>query len=364
MEPIVHYNGPHHILEQLPDEKWQWIKQPSLAESQQGLQNPLANCPTSIVLRKPHRPFSPVTSPTEPFEMKPKATFYLRVKIKEETCMSGYANSERCGKHSVQANLDETFLFDVSEACTATLSIYSQHKPTLFYSRSHHHHHHQQQDNFVGSHVFQIRMSPAQKHVQRHMITDPTTGQSYQVLVVCGIYVSHRSQTMVNNSLLLEDYLTVQVRGTFTPRLERFWAVVRGVQLELYDFDFRETRPPIYVIPLHTLLEAYHNDIEEQEEQPIGTGGLILQFSEETLDSAYRRSILDHPEFECRMYVLAETMQRSKEWEHVLNYMVSIFDECREEQVGNDDDSNDDDYDDDFPSYQQHGSIVPTKFLW
>jgi hypothetical protein len=56
MEPIVHYNGSYHTLEQLPDEKWQWIKRPSLAESQQGLQNPLATCSTSIVFRKPHRP--------------------------------------------------------------------------------------------------------------------------------------------------------------------------------------------------------------------------------------------------------------------------------------------------------------------
>ncbi|ORZ15102.1 hypothetical protein BCR42DRAFT_492048 [Absidia repens] len=427
MEPVVHYNGAHHTLEQLPDEKWQWIKHPSLAESQQGLQNPLANCATSIVFRKPHRPFSPLTSPTEPKEMKPKATFYLRarlfrcgVQIHEETCMSAYTASEKCGKNSVQANLDETFLFDVDESCNATLSIYSQQRAgvQLFYPRAQQ----QNQDIRVGQHQFQIHLSPTQKHVQRQVITDHSNGQSYQVLVVFGVYVSHRSQTMINNSKLMEDYLTMQVRGTFTPRLERFWVVVRGVQLELYDFDFRETRPPLHIIPLHTLIEAYHGNAEEQDEQPIGAGGLTLQFSEHTLDPAYRRSILDHPEFECRMYVLAENMERSKQWEQVLNYMVSIFDECREEteldsigdSIGEDDEDDDDDDDDyglygddiyadlasggtsqkneknsedeedeeevkyysqydflkspSFPQYkkqqQQQCSIVPTKFLW
>jgi hypothetical protein len=102
------------------------------------------------------------------------------------------------------------------------------------------------------------------------------------------------------------------------------------------------------------LLEAYHESSEEQSEQPIGMGGLILQFSEDTLDPAYRRSILDHPEFECRMYVLAENMERSKEWENVFNYMVSLFDECREEaeidSIGDDDD---DDYDDDDDDYEE-----------
>ncbi|KAI8337192.1 hypothetical protein BC941DRAFT_470928 [Chlamydoabsidia padenii] len=375
MEPIVHYNGSYHTLEQLPDEKWQWIKHPSLAETQQGLQNPLATCSTSIVFRKPHRPFSPLTSPTEIKDMKPKATFYLRVlqitsqdsskarlfrcgvQIHEETCMSAYTASEKCGKNSVQANLDETFLFDVDESCNATLTIYAQHRPgvQLFYPRTQQSH----QDICVGKHQFQIHLSPTQKHVQRHVITDHTNGQSYQVLVVFGVYVSHRSQTIINNSKLMEDYLTMQVRGTFTPRLERFWVVVRGVQLELYDFDFRETRPPLHIIPLHTLIEAYHESSEEQDEQLIGAGGLILQFSEDTLDPAYRRSILDHPEFECRMYVLAENMERSKEWERVLNYMVSIFDECQEDMDSiddddddeDDDDDDDDDYEDDYEIY-------------
>lgn len=86
-------------------------------------------------------------------------------------------------------------------------------------------------------------------------------------------------------------------------------------------------------------------------------GGLILQFSEDTLDPAYRRSILDHPEFECRMYVLAENMERSKEWENVFNYMVSLFDECREEaeidSIGDDEDDYDDDDDDDDDEYEE-----------
>lgn len=57
LEPIVHYNGPYHTIDQLPDEKWQWIRHPSLAESQQGLQNPLANwISSSLVFRKPYRP--------------------------------------------------------------------------------------------------------------------------------------------------------------------------------------------------------------------------------------------------------------------------------------------------------------------
>lgn len=50
-DPIIHYNGPCDTLDQLPDEKLEWIKhEPATAEA---LRHPLLDCPKSIVLRKP-----------------------------------------------------------------------------------------------------------------------------------------------------------------------------------------------------------------------------------------------------------------------------------------------------------------------
>lgn len=50
-EPIIHYNGPCETLDQLPEDKYEWIVSESV---EVGRSNPLANYPRSIVLRKPH----------------------------------------------------------------------------------------------------------------------------------------------------------------------------------------------------------------------------------------------------------------------------------------------------------------------
>ncbi|KAI9309245.1 hypothetical protein BJ944DRAFT_41065 [Cunninghamella echinulata] len=389
LEPIVHYNGPYHTIDQLPDEKWQWIRHPSLAESQQGLQNPLANWhSSSLVFRKPYRPFSSLSSSaTNPKLLIPKAMLYLRVlqitsqdtskpglfrcevKIGDEICSSAYIASEKCGKNSVQTNLDETFLFDITEPRDATICIYSKKKTGIPFSQTKYQM--SQQEQYIGHHNFNIQLSSTQKNVQRHVMVDQY-GHHFQIVVVYGVYISHRCQTMINQSVLIEDNLTVQVRGTSTPKLERFWAVVRGVQLELYDFDFKESRSPRYIIPLHTLIHAYHGGIDDQEGLLLmDSNQLILQFSEETIDDACQNIFLEYPDFECQMYILAENLQKSKQWEHIFNYIVSIFDECRQETSQYDDimdggDGNKEKFYYPFQydnKYQQY-SVVPFQFLW
>ena len=74
----------------------------------------------------------------------------------------------------------------------------------------------------VGQHQFSIDMAPTPKQLQRQVIVDTSTAQQYQILVVYGIYVSHRCQSMINQTLLMQDYLTIQVRGTFAPVIDVF----------------------------------------------------------------------------------------------------------------------------------------------
>ncbi|CAO3623354.1 unnamed protein product [Cunninghamella blakesleeana] len=390
LEPLVHCNGPYHTLDQLPDEKWQWIRNPSLAESQQGLQNPLANWSSisSLVFRKPHRQFeSKSFSIIKPKPLAPKAMLYLRVlqitsqdtskpgffrcevKIGDEICTSSYTISEKCGKNSVQANLDETFLFDISESSEATLSIYSQQKPSIHFFQSQHSFNHHD-DDYIGQYTLNVQISAIQKNVQRHVMVDPH-GQHYQMVIVQGVYVSHRYQTMINESILIRDYLTVHVRGANAPKLERFWSVVRGVQLELYDYNLKESNRPTYIIPLCTLIQAYHSDMDDQEILPINQNQLTLQFSEETLYGTYRDVFLDNPDFECQMYILTDCLQSSKAWEHILNYVVSIFEEYKQETIQFYDYNGDSGeaeemfyYPFQYDNKRQHYSLVPTKFLW
>ncbi|KAF7732161.1 hypothetical protein EC973_006416 [Apophysomyces ossiformis] len=330
-EPTVHYNGPFHTLEQLPEEKLAWIKQET-----SNLGHPLANCTQSVVMHKPH-----IRSQTFPMlrhpmvkAMKPKAMFYLRVRtfrcsaqVDDQICVSAHAPVEKCGKRCVEANFDEIFLFDVDKPTTAVLTVYAQIRSSgMFNSRT--------QDKCIGKETFKITMCAQQKQLQRFTINNhaqPNQSNTYQILVVYGTFVSRRAQTLLNKTTLLQDFVTIYVRGRTSPRWDRYWAVLRGVQLELYDFQYRETHPPQYIFPLQSLVRAVYpaTDDEAERQIDIGSRGLALEFSEQVLDRRHR--LLDDPEFECRMYLLPDSLGKAREWEKAFTYVTTIFHELQQE---------------------------------
>ncbi|RCH78155.1 hypothetical protein CU098_001205, partial [Rhizopus stolonifer] len=224
-EPLVHYNGPCHTLESLPLEKLNWIKDEQASAL---VRNPLTDYYRSIVLRKPMIRNQPY--PANKALFKPKAMFYLRilqvistnssrpriyrcgVQVNQETCVSSYATSEKTGKHSSIAQFDETFLFDIEEPTTANITIYSQAKQSLFQKAK--------KETVIGQETISISLYPKAKITERFVLNNnPTVGQSndFQLLVVHGSYMSHRTQNMLNNTILFEDFITLYVQTDMVP---------------------------------------------------------------------------------------------------------------------------------------------------
>lgn len=108
-----------------------------------------------------------------------------------------------------------------------------------------------------------MSLHPKSKTTERFVLnSDPKQGQSndFQLLVVHGTYISRRTQNMLNNTILFEDFITAYVRTSMVPvsffyffyyclfvniiykykRWDRFWGILRGVQFELYDFEYKE----------------------------------------------------------------------------------------------------------------------------
>ncbi|CAO0797865.1 unnamed protein product [Mucor circinelloides] len=389
-EPLVHYNGPYQTLESLPAEKLNWIKDEQTSTL---VKNPLTNYTKSIVLRKPltrSQTYPALTSNaySRPLQTKPKGMFYLRVlqviatdtsktrlfrcgvQINQETCLSSYVTSEKTGKHSSIAQFDETFLFDVDDQTTATISIYAQNKSSnLFQSR------HQKQEICLGKESIHIALHPKSKTTERFVLnSNPSAGQSndIQLLVVHGTFVSRRTQNMLNNTILFEDFITAYVHTGMVPRWDRFWGILRGVQFELYDFEYKENRPPLYVIPLDHFISAFDPSEEDGEEIriDIGARGIALQFTENAISKSKRDWVVD--DLECRMYLLPESSAAAREWESKFNYVASIFDEVRGWDTNSSNDSyheNNSDtdtysYDDDDDDEDDEANSVPLKLLW
>ncbi|KAI9277202.1 hypothetical protein BDA99DRAFT_495136 [Phascolomyces articulosus] len=399
-DPVVHYNGPYDTLDQLPDEKLAWIKREPV--SAEGLRHPLLDCSESIVFRKPITRSQTFPLVQQPISVAaPKATFYLRViqiasqnasklifiecyfrcsvQVDNCICSGEHIVAEKCGKHNIQANIDETFLFDIDQPTNATLKVFTQPKPSIFKVRAH-----SQEETMIGKEEFKVSVQSSDKVLRRIILG---SNLACQLLVIYGTYVSSGAQVLLDNNCIYAGYITVYIRGRVTPKWERFWAALHGTRLLLYDFEYKDTRPLLYEIPLDFFVHVSHPPTDDDERQvDVGSLGLALQFTEHALNKHDLRYLEETTLFECRMYVLPDSMSMSRDWEQAFAYVASLLNRYRDmennqsmsslsyetasslelcgsgyyseyESVFESDKEDDDD--DDF-----EGNTVPSKFMW
>lgn len=99
------------------------------------------------------------------------------------------------------------FSSDIEEPTTATISVYAKNR-SLFGGK--------QNETCLGRETIPIHLQLKQKSTERFVLnSDPNSGQSndFQLLVIQGVYVSRRSQTLLNNTVLFEDYITVHTHS-------------------------------------------------------------------------------------------------------------------------------------------------------
>ncbi|KAM3582861.1 hypothetical protein VKS41_004625 [Umbelopsis sp. WA50703] len=128
------------------------------------------------------------------------------------------------------------------------------------------------------------------------------------------------------------DYVTMYVRGGLTPRWQRYWAVLKGPNLQLFDFEYQEDRLPLAIIPLRKFLSAFHPSVDDDDRQvDVGSMGLALQFSEQCIcgDIVHHDPIRELPVFERRMYMLADNLVGLSKWESAFEHISKIMGECR-----------------------------------
>ncbi|KAI9020254.1 hypothetical protein CLU79DRAFT_704098 [Phycomyces nitens] len=325
-EPLVYYDGPCETLDQLPDDKLQWIKDSSPAEGV-GVPHLSRHSIFPIVLRKPHK--------------EHMSHFRCSVECDRSIFVGSFGSSEKCGKNTIQTELEETFLCDIDEPSSITLKVYSQPRSRI------HRISNRTPEECVGQHRFDATLERCDKKLRRYTLEggESGSGATYQVLVVFGTYVSHQAQTLLTNRPVFAGYMTLYVRGQRSAKWNRYWAVLFGTDLRLYDFEAKETRPPVDTIPLACFLYGFRPPVEDDDGQvDVGAHGLALQFSK--LAAGLRgEKEGDDIWLECRVYVLPDSVKMSQEWENAFEYVRSLLTGFRDTEV--------------VPP-----QIVPSRYLW
>lgn len=128
---------------------------------------------------------------------------------------------------SVKRKIDgsgHVFIFgcysDIDTASSATINVYSQNKGGGIFQNKN-----QKQEVCVGKEVIEIPLQPRSKTTERYVLnSDPKKSQSndLQLLVVYGTFVSHRTQNILNDTVLYEDFITIYVHAGMAP--VSFWS--------------------------------------------------------------------------------------------------------------------------------------------
>ncbi|KAI8972485.1 hypothetical protein BDB01DRAFT_730105 [Pilobolus umbonatus] len=321
VEPIVHYNGPIDTLDQLTEEHYRWIVT--------GTDHPLNNWPRSIVFRKPHLKGTRQGNIHKQIATKnnPNGTFYIRayniratIELNNEIFTGSYVPNQRCGKHGSQTSINEIYLLDIDQLSTAKLTIYGQPKHRLGHLIP--------QLNcypelFLGSELFHVPMEPTEKSIKRIPLNHSGTEQ-YQVLIECGTFISSRIMTWIDHKRIYQGYITVYTRGKSIPKWTRYWATLYADHMNLYDFEYKESKRAVSKLPLTSALDIFHPPIDDDEQLvDVGSLGLALQFSLDALDAC------DPSDCEFRMYLLPDDVSHSQEWEEALLYAISLVQEFK-----------------------------------
>ncbi|KAI7870329.1 hypothetical protein BDF14DRAFT_1955281 [Spinellus fusiger] len=344
-EPLIYYNGRCESLDQLSSEKLKWIRDASPAEGV-GVPHPSVNSVNPIVFRKPHNRSGYL--PAEDGKQS-KAMFYLRVlqvisknhikgshfrcsvQAGQDVFMGERGTSEKSGKNTILTELEETFLCDFDQPSKIVLKVYS-HSHSILHTLTGN-----TSETCVGQHIFQVNLNPLDKKLRRYTLedSDSSSGASYQVLVIFGTYVSKDAQMMINNSCIYAGYITLYVRGQRAARWHRYWAVLLGPHLNLYDFEAKETREVLHTISLASLVDVFHPPDDNEVQVDVGSNGLILQFSPAAVDYANTPMGSSTTCLERRVYLLPDSVEIAQEWENAFHYVGLLQSQFREHEKSN-----------------------------
>ncbi|KAI8061760.1 hypothetical protein BC940DRAFT_370518, partial [Gongronella butleri] len=364
-EPAVYYNGLLNTLDQFPEQKLAWIEgpPPNAAAIQDDLFSggvyKASNKP--IVLRKPHFKNQVFGQPR--LMEKPKAMFYLRVlnvviptsakshqyrctvQIHDQLCAGSYVNSIKNGKQSSQADLDHIFMLEMDKPSMVSLRIDVKAPRKLLAGNK------RRKDITVGQQDFALSLKPFDKQVR--CISFQHEQETYQVTIVYGSYMNENAQILISNERLYADFLTLYIRGAMFPRWQRYWAVLHASKLELYDFEYKETRAPHASVPLDALQRVFRPKMTLDDEEMVDVGklGLALQFMPQVLIHQ-SKTVADGSRNRARMYVLPDHAESGTQWEDHLAYAAALIDEFRPDGHFTKDTS------------ALKDVLIPLKYLW
>ncbi|KAG0273593.1 hypothetical protein BGZ95_010604 [Linnemannia exigua] len=234
------------------------------------------------------------------------------------------------------ATMNEVFLFDVNEPFQLEMSVTGNPVPTKFgtmagFSNN--------QTAQLGHLDLNFCLDPLERSVRTYKLRRPQgdDGSSNkgktdcEVVVMIGLHVLEEpvEDRSWETEALYQGFLTVMARGGRVASWKRYWAVLEGRALKLYDAEYQLKRDVIAVIPLAHISRVQLPDYDKVD---VGANGLSLLIHPQGVDltSSTFAQTIDRSELDYCMYAFTDSSHFHEVW---LAHLEETLEQYQENMV-------------------------------
>ncbi|KAG9068802.1 hypothetical protein KI688_011088 [Linnemannia hyalina] len=214
------------------------------------------------------------------------------------------------------ATMNEVFLFDVNEPFRLEMTVTGNPVPTKFgtmagFSNT--------QTAQLGNLDLNFCLDPMERSVRTYKLCRPTGDDSHkgktdcEVVVMIGLHVLEEpvEDRTWETEALYQGFLTVMARGGRVASWKRYWAVLEGRALKLYDAEYQLKRDVIAVISLAHVSRVQLPDYEKVD---VGANGFSMAINPFGVDFKSTSSSIDPSELDYCVYAFTDSSHFHEVW--------------------------------------------------
>ncbi|KAG0030929.1 hypothetical protein BGZ82_007195 [Podila clonocystis] len=228
------------------------------------------------------------------------------------------------------ATMNEVFMFDVNEPFQLDMSLTGHPVATKFgtmagFSNTH-------QAVHLGHLQLAFCLEAMDRSIRTYKLRPPsynddksTTKSDCEVVVMMGLHILEEpvEDRSWETAACYQGFLTFMTRGARMSNWKRYWAVLEGRAIKLYDADYQQKRDVVAIIPLAHLLGVHPPDLEKVD---VGANGFSLAISPQGVDMSTSGEYSDvFANMDHCLYSYTDSPQMRDEWTAHLQQSMEAF---------------------------------------
>ncbi|KAF9201456.1 hypothetical protein BGZ59_002694 [Podila verticillata] len=226
------------------------------------------------------------------------------------------------------ATMNEVFMFDVNEPFQLDMSLTGYPVATKLGTMAGF-------SNSQAVHLGQLQLSFCLETTDRTIRTyklrpsaandnDKSTKCDCEVVVMIGLHVLEEpvEDRTWEKASRYEGFLTFMTRGARMSSWKRYWAVLEGRAIKLYDAEYRMKRGVVAVIPLAHLTGVHPPDLEKVN---VGANGFSLAIAAQGVDMTSNGEFSDIANMDYCLYSFTDSLQMRDVWTTHLQEALNSF---------------------------------------